>query len=214
MNILIVGANGGIGRQSVEQALIAGHKTTAMVRNPATLTLTHPLLDIVQGDIMQPKTFERYLYGQDVVISALGVSGSSPLNDKPTTLYSEGNAHLIGAMKKTGVVRAFFISASAIETSPVLPFYARWATKVLQRLLRNMYADQRLMEDMVKASGIEYTIIRPPRLTDKPATGSYRVSINGFLKNSLTISRADVAHFMIHHLDDQATYQALVEIGY
>jgi uncharacterized protein YbjT (DUF2867 family) len=214
MNILIVGANGGIGRQAVEQALAAGHKTTAMVRNPSSLPLTHPLLDIVQGDIMQPKTFERYLNGQDVVISTLGVRGGSPFNDKPVTLYSEGNAHLIEAMKKCGVTRAFFISASAIETSPLLPFYARWATKVLQRLLRHMYADQAIMEDIVRNSGIEYTIIRPPRLTDKPATGHYRVCLNGFLKNSLSISRADVAHFMIHSLDDHRTYQSLVEIGY
>jgi len=213
MNILVVGANGGIGRQAVEQALAAGHKTTAMVRNPASLTITHPLLQIVQGDVMQPSTFERYMDRQDAVISALGVKGG-PFNDKPTTLYSEGNAHLIEVMKKKGVERAFFISASAIETSPVLPFYARWATKVLQKLLRHMYADQLEMERLVKAAGIEYTIIRPPRLLDRPATGHYRVAINSFLKNSLSISRADVAHFMIHHLENPATYRAMVEMGY
>jgi len=109
MNILVVGANGGIGRQAVEQALTAGHKTTAMVRNPASLTITHPLLQIVQGDVMQPQTFERYMDRQDAVISALGVKGG-PFNDKPTTLYSEGNARLIEVMKKKGVKRAFFIS--------------------------------------------------------------------------------------------------------
>lgn len=213
MNILVVGANGGIGRQAVEQALTAGHKTTAMVRNPASLTITHPLLQIVQGDVMQPQTFERYMDRQDAVISALGVKGG-PFNDKPTTLYSEGNAHLIEVMKKKGVKRAFFISSSAVVTSPALPFYARWATKVLQRLLRHMYADQLVMERLVKDSGIEYTIIRPPRLIDKPATGHYRVAINSFLKNSLSISRADVAHFMIHHLGDRETFHAMVEIGY
>jgi len=213
MNILIVGANGGIGRQAVEQALTAGYNTTAMVRNPANLTITHPLLKIVQGDVMQPQTFERYMDRQDAVISALGVNGG-PFNDKPTTLYSEGNAHLIEVMKKKGVKRAFFISSSAIETSPALPFYVRWATKVLQRLLRHMYADQLEMEHLVKAAGIEYTIIRPPRLLDKPVTGRYRVGINSFLKNSLSISRADVAHFMIHHLDDPETFRAMVEIGY
>jgi putative NADH-flavin reductase len=162
---------------------------------------------------MQPPTFERYLDRQDAVISALGVKGG-PFNDKPTTLYSEGNAHLIEVMKKKGVERAFFISSSAIETSPALPFYARWATKVLQKLLRHMYADQLEMERLVKAAGIEYTIIRPPRLIDKPATGHYRVAINSFLKNSLSISRADVAHFMIHHLKDPGTYRAMIEMGY
>jgi nucleoside-diphosphate-sugar epimerase len=117
-------------------------------------------------------------------------------------------------MKKKGVERAFFISSAAVVTSPALPFYVRWATKVLQRLLRHMYADQLVMERLVKDSGIEYTIIRPPRLIDKPATGHYRVAINSFLKNSLSISRADVAHFMIHHLDDRKTFRSMVEIGY
>ncbi|HEY4209172.1 MAG TPA: NAD(P)H-binding protein [Puia sp.] len=213
MNILIIGANGGIGRQAVDQALAAGHVTTALVRNPANLPLTHPLLKIVQGDVMQPHTFENYMSGQDAVISALGVKGG-PFNDKPTTLYSEGNARCMEVMKKYGVDRAFFISSSAIETSPALPFYVRWAARILQRLLRHMYADQLEMERLVKASGMRYTIIRPPRLLDKPATAQYRVAINSFLKNSLNIARADVAHFMIHHLRDPATYQATVEIGY
>ena len=84
MNILVIGANGGIGRQVVEQALTAGHNTTAMVRNPASLALTHPLLKIVQGDVMQQQTFEQYMEHQHAVISALGVNGG-PFNDKPTT---------------------------------------------------------------------------------------------------------------------------------
>ena len=214
MNILVIGANGGIGRQAVEQALAAGHKTTAMVRNLANLTISHPLLAIVQGDVMQPQTFESYLHRQDAVISALGVKGGF-FGDKPTTLYSQGNAHLLEAMKKTGVRRAFFISASAIEISPVMPFWARFAARyIVSNLLRYMYADLREMERIVHASDVDYTIIRPPRLTNKPATGHYRFSINSFLKNSLSISRADVAHFMIHHLEDTATYRAMVEIGY
>ncbi|HVU56560.1 MAG TPA: SDR family oxidoreductase [Puia sp.] len=214
MKILVIGANGGIGRQAVEQALATGHNTTAMVRNLANLTLTHPLLQTVQGDVMQQDTVEKYVRGQDAVISALGVKGGF-FGDKPTTLYSQGNAHLIEAMKKTGVRRAFFISASAIEVSPVMPFWARFAARyIVSNLLRYMYADLREMERIIHASNIDYTIIRPPRLTNKSATGHYRFSINSFLKNSLSISRADVAHFMIHHLEDSATYKSMVEIGY
>jgi len=67
---------------------------------------------------------------------------------------------------------------------------------------------------LVKDSGLDWTIIRPPRLTDKPATGSYRFSINSFLKNCLSISRADVAHFMVNNIDNKAIYQATIEIGY
>jgi len=214
LNILVIGANGGIGRQTVELALKAGHHVTALVRNSANLTLAHPNLEIVQGDIMHNESFEKYLEGKDAVISAIGVNGGL-MGDKPTTLYSLGNANLLQAMKKTGTRRVYFISASAVEISPVLPLVARLAAKyILQKLLRNMYADLREMEELAKQSDADWTIIRPPRLTDKPATGRYRFSINSFLKNSLSISRADVAHFMIGNVMNDATYRAVVEIGY
>jgi len=212
--VLIIGANGGIGRQAVEIALAAGHHVTALLRQPANLTLTHPNLQKVQGDVMRPETFEKYVDHQDIVISALGVKGGL-MGDKPTTLYSRGNANLIQVMQQKGIERVYFISASAIEISPVLPFYVRFAAKyILQRLLRHMYADQREMERLVKESSLDWTIIRPPRLIDKPVTGKYRFSINNWLKNSLAISRADVAHFMINNISNKAIYKATVEIGY
>jgi putative NADH-flavin reductase len=212
--ILIIGANGGIGRQSVEIALAAGHHVTAVLRQPANLALTHPNLEIIQGDVMRPESFEKKIGHQDAVISALGVKGGLT-GDKPTTLYSQGNANLLQLMKEKGIPRAYFISASAIEISPVMPFFARFAAKyILQRLLRHMYADQREMERLVKVSGLDWTIIRPPRLTDKPVTGKYRFSINSFLKNCLSVSRADVAHFMINNISNKAIMQATIEIGY
>jgi len=213
-HILIVGANGGIGRQAVEIALAAGHHVTAVLRQPANLPITHPLLEKVQGDVMHPQTFESYLDHQDAVISALGVKGGV-MGDKPTTLYSEGNANLIRVMQQRHIKRAYFISASAIEISPVMPFFARFAAKnILQKLLRHMYADQREMERLVKESSLDWTIVRPPRLTNKPVTGNYRFSINSFLKNCLSISRADVAHFMIDNVYNKAIYQATIEICY
>src|SRR5580693_6741033 len=117
MNILIIGANGGIGQKTVETALAAGHRVTAMVRNPANLSIVHPELVIVKGDIRQLETFEAFLDGQDAIISAIGEK-----NREPTTLYSEGNQNLLQAMEKRGLKRAFFISAAAIEISPVQPF--------------------------------------------------------------------------------------------
>lgn len=213
-NILIIGANGGIGRQAVELALASGHYVTAVLRQPANLPLTHPLLEKVQGDVMNPETFEKYVKDQDTVISALGVKGGL-FGDKPTTLYSQGNANLIAIMRQYYIRRAYFISASALDISPVMPFFARFAAKyILQRLLRHMYADQREMERLVKASSLDWTIVRPPRLTDKPATGNYRFSINSFLKNCLSISRADIAHFMVNNVYNKEIYQATIEIGY
>ncbi len=214
-NILIIGAAGGIGRQATELALQAGHHVTAVLRDPLKLPLSHPNLNLVKGDILHPETFEQYLLAADLVISAIGVSGGGFGSDKPTTLYSAGNASLITAMKRTGAKRVFFISASAIELSPVLPFYVRFAEKyIVQKLLKHMYADIREMERLVKESDLSWTIVRPPQLTDKAATGRYRTATNTFLKNCLKISRSDVAHFMINNAFNEATYKSIIEIGY
>jgi putative NADH-flavin reductase len=210
LNILIIGAYGGIGKNAVEIALEKGHYVTALVRNPAKLMLIHPNLKIVKGDIMHPETFENYLKNQDAIISAIG----SKMNE-PTTLYSEGNHNLLKAMKKMNIARAFFISAAAIEISPVQSFMVRLATKyIVQKLFGWGYADQRVMEKLVKESNINWTIMRPPRLTNKPATGTYRIAINSFLKKCLSISRADVAGFMINNIANEKTYKAIIEISY
>ncbi|MES2429052.1 MAG: SDR family oxidoreductase [Bacteroidota bacterium] len=213
-NLFIVGANGGIGRQAVLQALEAGHHVTALVRDPTKLVLQHTNLEIIKGDVLNLESFKQHLENKDAVISALGVSGGV-FGDKPTTTYSQGNANLLAAMKKAGVTRAFFISASALDISPVLPFYVRFVAKyILQKLLKNMYHDLRIMEDLVKASDINWTIMRPPRLTDGPITRQYRLAVGHFLKNCLKISRADVAHYMVNNLFDKTSYKATVEISY
>lgn len=214
MKLFIAGASGGIGRQAVEQALQAGHQVTALVRDPAKLALTHHSLHIVKGDIMQPDTFAHHLKGQQAVISALGVSGSSLFGDKPTTLYSQGNANLLKAMEQHGVKRIFCISASALEISPVIPWYVRLIAKyAIQKLLKHMYADLRRMENIIKSSGTDWTIIRPPQLINEPLTGNYRTALNAFLKDCLKISRANVAHFIVNNLTNEVTHQATVEIA-
>ena len=211
LNILVIGANGGIGKQAVELALEAGHYVTAMLRDPSKLIITHANLQIVKGDVMRPETLEEHIEGKDVVISALGTNAVT----KPTILYSEGNKTLLRALKKKDVRRAFFISASALDISPVLPFYVRFVEKyVVQKILKHMYDDLRIMERLIKGSDVNWTIMRPPRLVNKPATGEYRFAINSFLKNCLSISRADLAHFMINNITNEATYQTTIEIGY
>jgi putative NADH-flavin reductase len=208
--ILIFGANGGIGRQTVEIALAAGHHVTALVRNPANLVLTHTHLEVIKGDIMHPETFRGYLENKDAVISAIGGN-----MNEPTTLYSDGNRNLLKAMKNKGIKRAFFISAAAIEISPVQSFLVRLVTKyIVQKLFGHGYADQRIMEKLIKEGDANWTIMRPPRLTNKPVTGLYRFAINKFLKNCLVISRADVAHFMINNISNEATYKTTIEIAY
>ncbi len=209
-NILVIGANGGIGRQVVEMALKEGFKVTALLRTPSNLGLRHDNLEIVQGDVMRPETIEPHFAGKDVVISAIGKDSL-----KQTTLYSQGVRNVIAAMKNARTQRGFFISASGLEVNPSHSWAVRSLTKyVLQNLLKNMYDDLRRMETLIKVSAVNWTIVRPPRLLNKPSVGKYRVAVDRFLQHCLTISRADVAHYIIHNLKNEFTYRTTVEIAY
>jgi putative NADH-flavin reductase len=212
--VLVIGGNGGIGKQCIRVALDAGCYVTAVLRTPSKLALAHPNLTVVQGDINSPAQIIPHLENKDAVISAVGASGGL-LGDKPTTLYSDTAKMILSGLDTIANTHFFFISASAVEISPVLPFFVRFfARYVLQKLLKNMYSDLLKMENLVKQSSVNYTIIRPPQLTDGDETGNYRVAINQFLRNGLKISRADVAHFIINHIDDSGIRRAIIEIGY
>ncbi|HTF17604.1 MAG TPA: NAD(P)H-binding protein [Chryseolinea sp.] len=208
--IVVIGANGGIGRHVVGQALKQNIQVAAVLRDPSRLTLVHQNLTVVRGDIMQPGTLDGVIQDNDIVVSAIG---SNSL--KETVLYSQGVRNIITSMQRTGLRRALFISASGLEVNPTHTWLIRFATRqILQRILRHMYADLERMEQVIKESNIDWTIVRPPRLVDEPETGIYRVSINKVLDNPMTISRADVSNYILGHLTDAETAKATVEIAY
>jgi len=208
--IVVLGANGGIGRQTVELALRRGHSVIAIVRNPDNLTVSHPKLIIKKADVMKPETLINILEKEDIVVSAIGKNSTAP-----TTLYSNGDNHIIQAMKYAGASRLFVISASGIEVNPTHNLLIRLATKyILQRILKHMYADLVRMENIVKASTLNWTIMRPPQLTNNGLTEKYRSSIGTFLHNGTKISRADVADFMLKNIQNKDTFSNTVEVAY
>src|SRR4051812_40519815 len=114
MKIIVFGANGGIGSKVVEQALEAGHQVTALVRRPSSITIQHPQLKVVQGDVLKLDTIQPPMAGQDAVISALGV-----IVNEPTTVYSDGIANIMRAMQTSGIQRLMCISASGLDPGPL-----------------------------------------------------------------------------------------------
>ncbi|MEP6986962.1 MAG: SDR family oxidoreductase [Chloroflexota bacterium] len=208
MKIIVFGANGGIGSKVVEQALEAGHQVTAVVRRPESITLQHPLLKVVQGNVLKYDTVQSAMVGQDVVISAIGVTVN-----EPTTVYSGGVANIIKAMQAHNVKRLMCISASGLDPGPL---YQKVIAKLfLWRAFKHSYTDLVRMEAEVSANNsLNWTIVRPPRLTDKERTGHYKIAINKHLPNGLMLSRSDTADYMLTHLNDQQTYRGLVEIAY
>lgn len=207
MKLVVFGATGGIGSQVIKQGLDAGHEMTAVARHPSSITRKHERLEVIQGDVLQPETIRASIAGKDAVISALGVR-----NLAPTTLYSEGVMNMIQVMQVSNVRRILCISASGLDPGPL---WERLIAKpILWFILRNMYTDLVHMETVLKMSGLDWTILRPPTLTNGPRTGGYHVAVNQHLTRNFSISRADVADYIINHLSDRATYCSMVELAY
>ncbi len=207
MNLVVFGATGGIGMQVVEEALAAGHLVTAVVHHAPAITIQHENLEVVQGDVLEPKTIDQVITGKDAVVSAIGVH-----NRAPTTLYSQGTTNVIQAMQSANVKRLMCVSASGLEPGPL--WQRLIAKPILWAVFKEMYSDLVRMEAVVECSPIDWTILRPPRLTSAPRTGHYQVGLNKHLSPGLLISRADLADFIVDHLSDPATYCAKVEIAY
>lgn len=213
MNLVVFGGTGGTGRQLIEQALAAGHRVTAVVRRPEALEPCHAQLMVQAGDVFDPASFMPALKGQDAVLSALGTRTPR----KPTTLYSEGTRNILGAMKGAGVERFIGVTASGFVADPHDGFLATLILKpLISRILQHPYADMKRMEAEVQRSGLQWTIIRPPGLTNGPRRGRYRTVVGGTgnVPSGRIISRADVADFMMTQLTNPETFGKAVGIAY
>jgi putative NADH-flavin reductase len=210
MKLTILGATGATGTSLTGQALAAGHEVTAVVRDPARLTVPpHPRLRTVTADVMDPASITPALAGADAVISAVGPRGTGP-----TTVIQDSVRSIIQAMQKTGTRRLLEVSGSIADDKGESP-YLRYLLKPIARrtFLRHVCADMRTGEDEIRHSNLDWTIFRPPSLTGKPARGTYRTAIDRNLPHGFTISRADLAACMLTLLGDPATVHKHVSIA-
>jgi putative NADH-flavin reductase len=219
MKLTIFAATGGIGRQLLEQALAAGHDITAVVRNSKKVP-REGAVHIVTADLADPDpaVLESAVAGSDAVLSGLG-----PRSTSEAGIASQGTRAIVDAMQPTGVRRLVVVSAAPIGTvpSPDRPkppkhdpgdgfFMRNLLSPLVKARLRKRYADLALMEDVVRESGLDWTIVRPPRLTNGPLTDTYRTAYGQNLRRGLRISRADVAHYMLRALEQPETiYQTI-----
>ena len=196
MNILVLGATGGTGRQIVRTAAAKGYEVTALVRNAATAQDVGAA-SLIEGDARDDAVLGRALDGCDAVISSLGTA-LSPFRE--VTLLSSATTSLVAAMKKAGVRRLVCITGMGAGDSRGHGgfFYDRIFQPLL---LRNVYADKDRQEAVVKSSGLDWIIVRPSMLTDKPPTGRIRAMTDLSQFHGGSISRADVASFVV----DQVT---------
>ncbi|WP_028548554.1 NAD(P)-dependent oxidoreductase [Paenibacillus sp. UNC451MF] len=209
MKILVFGATGGTGRQVVEQAIQLGHDVTVIARKPEAVDIRNERLEVVRGNVLDLSSFSQWIAGKDAVLSALGVN-----HRKPTTVYSEGAGNIIKAMQGAGVRRLISLSSSGLDIPPDTPLMQRLVIRlVIQQMYKYAYEDMTRMEEKVRKSGLDWTVIRPPRLTNGSKTGKYRTAFNKPLPKARGISRADLADYMIKSVTDSSSYQSVVEIS-
>lgn len=188
MKIAVFGATGTTGRLVVEQALEADHEVTALVRDPARLGVGHERLRVVVGGVGDARAVGEVVAGCDAVVSALGTSQRGP-----TSVCADGARAILRAMDGHGVRRLVVLSAhGAAESRDRSPYVlAVWAS------VRHKMRDKERMEGLIRASGADWTIVRPPALTDGPYTGTYRIGTDLRIGITSKIPRADLAEFLL-----------------
>jgi putative NADH-flavin reductase len=188
MRVFILGANGKTGSQLVDVALARAHDVTAFVRSPAKITRRHPRLQVQRGDPYRADELARALPGHDVVLSALGVG--PPRAFRPHALVQECAASTVAAMTRAGVSRLVLVSAAVLFPEKGLRFaFFRW-------LLTHVMRDLGAAEEIVRATSLDWTIARPPRLIQRPDE-AYRSRRDALPSDGLSMSFRAVAAFML-----------------
>jgi putative NADH-flavin reductase len=196
MRLLLVGATGSTGRALVAQALARGHEVTALVRNPDRLAIRHEHLRVVQGDVLDPTAVDAAVAGQEAVVSALGHKRWMI----PTRILSTGTANILAAMQRHGVRRYIGMTSLGVgESWWRMGLY--YTLFVLPVILQFYFWDKHRQEKLVRASGLDWTLVRPGALTNGKPRGKWRVGRRiGNPLWTVRIARADVAHFLLDQL--------------
>jgi putative NADH-flavin reductase len=202
MKATIFGVSGAAGTCLVDQALKAGHEVTAVVRDPARMMVpAHEELRVLAADVMDSAEITPAIAGAGAVITAIGPHGTAR-----STLRADSTRSIMQAMRKAGARRLLVISGSVVADEGE-SFYLRYLLKPVARrtFLRHPYADFVATEHEVRASDLDWTIVRPPSLNNRPGTGRYRQAVDRSLRHCFGISRADLAVALIGMLADPAT---------
>lgn len=203
MKIGVFGGTQGVGLAFLQQAIAAGYTVTALARTPSKIDVSNDRLQVVQGNVLNAADVEKVVAGQDAIVNSLGGTKNNPNN-----VCTLGTKNIIAAMKQFNLKRLLTVTALGVADSRAqVPF----AFKVIMKtVLRKAYADKETQERAIRASGLQWTIVRPGGLENGSKTGQWTVVKSGEKSPSSQIARADVAAFLMTQLgDDQYLYEAI-----
>lgn len=208
MKIIVFGATGSIGRHIVKKALKQGHEVTAFARNPEKLEMVHENLCLISGDVFNFSDVQAAISGQQAVMITLG----SP--SLIGNLRSAGTANIVNAMNVCGVDRLICqTTLGAGDSVDNLNFL--WRYIYFGIILRFVMKDHNVQEDIVRKSGLDWTIVRPSAFTDEKGSNSYKSNFPSSYKGLLLkIPRIEVADFMLKSLNDRSSYFQSPGISY
>ena len=196
--IVVFGPTGGTGRRLVDQALAEGYEVVAYARDPSKLGFSSERLTVVKGELSDQALIEDAIRGSDAVPSTLGPRART--KDKP---ISQGTQNILAAMNKLGVSRLIMTSTLSAKDPEDRPdFRTRALVNLVKLTMHSAYEDVVTAAQLVRASGLDWTILRLAILNNNPRTGKIRVGHVGSGKVGTAISRADIADFMLKQIRD------------
>jgi putative NADH-flavin reductase len=207
MKFVVLGATGGTGLEIVRQAIDHGHSVTAFVRSPEPLKPFGNRITIKQGDLLNSSELAKAIAGHDAILSGFGPR--VPIAKSDASLLRNFASALTTAMHQANVRRAVIVSTAFLFKDSILP-----PTYLFGRLFfPGVVIDASAMEQIMMQSGLDWTIVRPPQLTDKPVTAKYRVRTGHLPRFGFNISRANVAHFFLKTAEDPASIRKIVGVS-
>jgi len=207
MKIVVLGATGGTGLEILRQSVEEGHSVTALVRSPERLRPFQDRITVRRGDLLNSADLQQAVEGQDAVLSAFGPR--VPVKKSEAHLLEQFAGALTKAMLHTNVRRVVVESVAFLFKDSLLP-----PAYLLGRLLfPRTVADASAMEQVFAESELDWTMVRPPELTEKPYTGKYRILEGHLPRFGFKISRADVADFMINVVANRSTIRKVIGLS-
>ncbi len=200
--VLVIGASRGIGLETVKALLAKNYEVRAFARSTATIPLDDERLEKVDGDALDRRDIGRALEGVDAVIQSLGVSFRPETVLKGTTLFSTSSRVLVDAMRTKGIKRLIAVTGLGAGDSRGHGGLL-YSALLFPLVLKRVYDDKDVEEQIVRASGLDWTIVRPGLLTSGAATGRYQVLTDPKSWRAGSISRGDVGEFLARQVEER-----------
>lgn len=193
MKLAVFGATGGTGEQIVQQALAAGHTVAVLVRDSAKFKIRDARLTVITGNVLTQADVDRTVADADAVVCTLGNT-----RNNPEQVVTNGTRNIITAMRQKDIQRLIVVSSLGVgDSKGQVPFFFK---VVAATFLRKVMQDKEAQEKLVRASGLDWTLVRPGGLTDGPRTGVYQFGVDPTIKAG-QVARADVADFVLRELE-------------